>query len=197
MPALVTPFRDGAVDFDALKSLVDWQIAEGSHGLVPVGTTGESPTLTHDEHEKVIEDVVTAGRSRPRDRGRGVEQHGRGDPLRRTCQGRGRRCRAGGDALLQQADAKGPDRPFRRAERDRPADHHLQHPAALGDRHAARHDGRTCQASQHRRREGRDGGSEPRVRSSGSPAARASSSCRGRTRRRWASTRRAASAASA
>jgi 4-hydroxy-tetrahydrodipicolinate synthase len=58
MPALVTPFSDGAVDFDALKSLVEWQIAEGSHGLVPVGTTGESPTLTHDEHEKVIEVVV-------------------------------------------------------------------------------------------------------------------------------------------
>jgi 4-hydroxy-tetrahydrodipicolinate synthase len=64
MPALVTPFRDGAVDFDALKSLVEWQIAEGSHGLVPVGTTGESPTLTHDEHEKVIEDVVTAAAGR-------------------------------------------------------------------------------------------------------------------------------------
>ena len=50
MPALVTPFKNGAVDFDALKQLVQWQIAEGSTGLVPVGTTGESPTLTHDEH---------------------------------------------------------------------------------------------------------------------------------------------------
>jgi 4-hydroxy-tetrahydrodipicolinate synthase len=64
MPALVTPFSDGAVDFDALKSLVEWQIAEGSHGLVPVGTTGESPTLTHDEHEKVIEVVVQAAAGR-------------------------------------------------------------------------------------------------------------------------------------
>jgi dihydrodipicolinate synthase/N-acetylneuraminate lyase len=52
------------VDFDALKSLVEWQIAEGSHGLVPVGTTGESPTLTHDEHEKVIEAVVEAAAGR-------------------------------------------------------------------------------------------------------------------------------------
>jgi 4-hydroxy-tetrahydrodipicolinate synthase len=43
MPALVTPFSDGAVDFEALKSLVEWQIAEGSHGLVPVGTTGRKP----------------------------------------------------------------------------------------------------------------------------------------------------------
>jgi 4-hydroxy-tetrahydrodipicolinate synthase len=64
MPALVTPFKDGAVDFDALKRLVDWQIAEGSTGLVPVGTTGESPTLSHEEHEAVVECVVThaAGR---------------------------------------------------------------------------------------------------------------------------------------
>ncbi len=58
MPALVTPLKDGAVDFDTLKRLVDWQIDQGSHGLVPVGTTGESPTLTHEEHEAVIETVV-------------------------------------------------------------------------------------------------------------------------------------------
>lgn len=64
MPALVTPFTDGEVDYAALKSLVDWQIAEGSHGLVPVGTTGESTTLTHDEHERVIEAVVEAAAGR-------------------------------------------------------------------------------------------------------------------------------------
>ena len=64
MPALITPFTDGKVDFDALKHLVDWQIAEGSHGLVPMGTTGESATLSHSEHEEVIRVVVehTAGR---------------------------------------------------------------------------------------------------------------------------------------
>lgn len=64
MPALVTPFKNGAVDFETLKHLVEWHIEQGSHGLVPVGTTGESPTLTHDEHEAVIETVVTtvAGR---------------------------------------------------------------------------------------------------------------------------------------
>lgn len=64
MPALITPFKNGKVDEDALKALVEWHIAEGSHGLVPVGTTGESPTLTHDEHERVIEVVVqtVAGR---------------------------------------------------------------------------------------------------------------------------------------
>ena len=65
MPALVTPMEtSGGVDEDALARLVDWQIEEGSHGLVPVGTTGESPTLTHDEHKRVVELVVgrAAGR---------------------------------------------------------------------------------------------------------------------------------------
>ena len=64
MPALVTPFSNGSVDFDALKKLVEWQIAEGSTGLVPVGTTGESPTLTHEEHEQVIEAVVQTAAGR-------------------------------------------------------------------------------------------------------------------------------------
>ena len=58
IPALVTPFRNGDVDLVALKKLVEWQIAEGSTGLVPVGTTGESPTLSHEEHRRVVEDVV-------------------------------------------------------------------------------------------------------------------------------------------
>ncbi|MFN3846140.1 MAG: 4-hydroxy-tetrahydrodipicolinate synthase [Paracoccaceae bacterium] len=58
IPALVTPFKNGELDLDTLKALVDWQIAEGSHGLVPVGTTGESPTLSHEEHEAMIEAVV-------------------------------------------------------------------------------------------------------------------------------------------
>ena len=64
MPALVTPFKDGAVDYDALKSLVEWQIEQGSHGLVPVGTTGESPTLSHEEHEAVVETVVKTAAGR-------------------------------------------------------------------------------------------------------------------------------------
>jgi 4-hydroxy-tetrahydrodipicolinate synthase len=61
LPALVTPFTpDGELDLDTLKKLVEWHIDQGSHGLVPVGTTGESPTLTHDEHRLVIEEVVRA-----------------------------------------------------------------------------------------------------------------------------------------
>jgi 4-hydroxy-tetrahydrodipicolinate synthase len=64
MPALVTPFRNGQLDLDTLKKLVDWHIDQGSSALVPVGTTGESPTLSHEEHETVIETVVrhAAGR---------------------------------------------------------------------------------------------------------------------------------------
>ena len=64
MPALVTPFRNGELDLDALKHLVEWHIAEGSTGLVPVGTSGESPTLTHEEHETVVEEVVKAAAGR-------------------------------------------------------------------------------------------------------------------------------------
>ena len=64
--ALVTPFRDGEIDFEALGQLIDWQIEQGTPTLSPVGTTGESPTLTHDEHERVIDFVVgrVAGRAR-------------------------------------------------------------------------------------------------------------------------------------
>ncbi|RFP91253.1 4-hydroxy-tetrahydrodipicolinate synthase [Rhodobacteraceae bacterium 63075] len=64
MPALVTPFKNGALDVDTLKQLVEWHIGEGSHGLVPVGTTGESPTLTHSEHDEVVEIVVKAAAGR-------------------------------------------------------------------------------------------------------------------------------------
>lgn len=58
IPALITPMRDGAVDEAAFRKLVAWQIKEGSHGLVPVGTTGESPTLTPEEHKRVVEICV-------------------------------------------------------------------------------------------------------------------------------------------
>jgi 4-hydroxy-tetrahydrodipicolinate synthase len=64
LPALVTPFKNGELDLVTLKKLVDWHIAEGSHGLVPVGTTGESPTLSHAEHQRVIEEVVAAAAGR-------------------------------------------------------------------------------------------------------------------------------------
>src|ERR1700731_4509681 len=62
--ALVTPMRDGAFDEKAFRGLVDWQIAEGTHGLVPVGTTGESPTLSHEEHGEVVEWCVEQAKGR-------------------------------------------------------------------------------------------------------------------------------------
>ncbi len=66
IPALVTPMQNGSLDEDALRAFVDWQIREGSHGLVPVGTTGESPTLSHDEHRRVVELCIeTAARRVP------------------------------------------------------------------------------------------------------------------------------------
>ena len=58
MTALITPFRDGQVDFKTLDELIEFQIEGGIDGIVPVGTTGECPTLSHDEHKKVIERVV-------------------------------------------------------------------------------------------------------------------------------------------
>lgn len=62
--ALVTPFKDGALDEKAFRDFVEWQISEGTRGLVPVGTTGESPTLSHDEHRKVVEWCVDQARGR-------------------------------------------------------------------------------------------------------------------------------------
>jgi 4-hydroxy-tetrahydrodipicolinate synthase len=64
MTALVTPMRDGQVDEAALEALVEWQIAEGIDALVPCGTTGESATLTHEEHGKVVRRVVKAAKKR-------------------------------------------------------------------------------------------------------------------------------------
>jgi 4-hydroxy-tetrahydrodipicolinate synthase len=62
--ALVTPFKNGGLDETAFRNLVDWQIAEGTSGLVPVGTTGESPTLSHDEHKQVVEWCVDQAKGR-------------------------------------------------------------------------------------------------------------------------------------
>lgn len=64
IPALITPFRNGKVDDRAFQALVEWQIMQGSHGLVPCGTTGESPTLDHDEHKRVVELCIEAAAGR-------------------------------------------------------------------------------------------------------------------------------------
>ena len=62
--ALITPFENGSIDENAFQELVQWQIEEGTHGLVPVGTTGESPTLSHAEHKRVVELCVEVAKGR-------------------------------------------------------------------------------------------------------------------------------------
>jgi 4-hydroxy-tetrahydrodipicolinate synthase len=64
IPALVTPMRNGSLDEDAFRAFVDWQIGEGSTGLVPVGTTGESPTLSHTEHHRIVDICIETAKKR-------------------------------------------------------------------------------------------------------------------------------------
>tara|TARA_B100000029_G_C17395173_1_gene894922 strand:+ start:54 stop:926 length:873 start_codon:yes stop_codon:yes gene_type:complete len=58
IPALITPFENGAIDYNSFAKIIEWSIDQGSHGFVPCGTTGESPTLSHDEHKKIVEECV-------------------------------------------------------------------------------------------------------------------------------------------
>jgi len=96
IPALVTPFTSaGAFDEKAFRAFVEWQIAEGSTGLVPVGTTGESPTLSHDEHKRVVEITVEVAAGRvPVIAGAGSNNTTEAVDLARHAE------RAGADALL-------------------------------------------------------------------------------------------------
>ena len=96
--AIVTPFRDGAVDYARLREQIEFQIAAGTGCLVPVGTTGESPTLTHDEHERVISEVIqiAAGRCKVM---AGTGSNSTAEALRLTS----RAAREGADATLQVA----------------------------------------------------------------------------------------------
>ena len=64
IPALITPFKDGALDEATYARFVEWQISEGSHGLVPVGTTGESPTVSHAEHKRAVEICIETAKKR-------------------------------------------------------------------------------------------------------------------------------------
>ena len=58
IPALITPFKNEKVDFSSYEKIIEWSISEGSHGFVPCGTTGESPTLSHEEHKKIVEECI-------------------------------------------------------------------------------------------------------------------------------------------
>ena len=58
IPALITPFKDGRVDYSSFHKIIEWSLSEGSHGFVPCGTTGESPTLSNEEHKKIVEECI-------------------------------------------------------------------------------------------------------------------------------------------
>ena len=137
--ALVTPMTaSGAIDWAALDGLVDWHLESGTHGIVPVGTTGESATLTHAEQKQVIEAVVRRGEW-PRAGGRRYRCQRDGRGHRTHSGGAWRRCRllSVGDAVLQQADSGGPLPALLRHCRGREsADGSLQCAAAHGVRHA-------------------------------------------------------------
>jgi 4-hydroxy-tetrahydrodipicolinate synthase len=95
LTALVTPFKNGALDEEAFRAHVNWQIESGTDGLVPVGTTGESPTLSHDEHKKVVEWCVEEAKGRvPVVAGAGSNNTGEAVGLARHAE------EAGADALL-------------------------------------------------------------------------------------------------
>ena len=137
--ALVTPFRDGALDEEAFRAHVTGRSRTARHGLVPVGTTGESPTLVHDEHKRVVEICIEAAKGRvPVIAGAGSNNTTEAIDLAPHAEKAGADARARRHALLQQAD---PGRALPALQggqrRDRHPDHHLQHPAALGDRHDA------------------------------------------------------------
>ena len=148
--ALVTPFSNGVVDEKAFREHVNWQIEEGTHGLVPVGTTGESPTLTHAEHKRVVEICVEEAAG---PRARSSPAPARTTPPRRSTSSRHAE-KAGADAVLivtPYYNKPTPGRPLPALQgdqrRDRHPDLHLQHPRPLGDRHVGRDDGAARRAS--------------------------------------------------
>ena len=156
--ALVTPFKNGSLDEKAFRELVDWQIDEGTNGLVPVGTTGESPTLSHDEHKLVVEWCVDQVNGRvPVVAGAGSNSTVEAVELSQPRRKGGRRRRAHRHALLQQADA-GRALPALQGDqrRNRHSDHHLQYSGPIDRRHVGRHHEAALRAAEHRRREGRD-----------------------------------------
>ena len=106
--ALVTPFHDGQVDVETLKRQVEFQIEAGVNCICPVGTTGESPTLSHAEHERVIAVVVEAAAGRIKVMpGTGFEQHQRSTASYAMGGQNRRRCSPGRCTVLQQTDSGG------------------------------------------------------------------------------------------
>ena len=186
--ALVTPMRDGAVDEDGFGAHVEWQIAEGTHGLVPVGTTGESPTLSHDEHKRVVEICIEVAKGRvPVIAGAGSNNTVEAIDLARFAE------KAGADAVLVVTPY------YNKPNQEGLYQHYKAINDAIGipiiiynipprsvDRHVGRDHGAAVRTEEHRRRQGRD-----RQDRAGQPPARmrwapTSSSSRARMPRRSA-----------
>ena len=147
--ALVTPFKAGRVDEDALRALIDWQIESGTHGFVPVGTTGEGPTLSHEEHRRVVEICIAEVRDR------GVVIAGAGSNNTAESLDLARHAeKVGADAVLvvtpyyNKPSQEGHVPALQGDQRcGRHSDHHLQHTTAFRCRHVDRHDAAACTSS--------------------------------------------------
>ena len=157
MPALVTPFKDGKIDEPAYRALIDSQIAAGSHGLVPVGTTGESPTLSHEEHRRVVDICIDEARGRvPVIAGAGSNNTHEAIELARHAE------KAGADAVLvvtpyyNKPTQEGLYQHFK-AVNDAIGIPIIIYniPAAQRRRHVGRDDEAAQRAQEHRRRQGR------------------------------------------
>ena len=197
--ALITPFKNGSVDEKGFEKFVAWQIKEGTDGLVPCGTTGESPTLSYDEHKRVIDICIERrqGHRRAGDRRHRLELDRRGDRPHPARQEGRRRRRHAGRALLQQADPGRPVPAFQGGGRGgRHPDPALQRAAPHRRRHAGRHRRAArprCATSSASRTRATTWRGRP---SPSSRPRRASCSSRARMRAPSASWRRAATAAS-
>src|ERR1700741_4596465 len=143
--ALITPFKDGKVDESAYVRFIEWQIAEGTHGLVPCGTTGESPTITYAEQERAIAVCVETARGRvPVIAGAGANDTARAVDLTRHA----KRCGADAGRIVS---------PLRRRRRSRRhSGHRLQRAVAHSRGYFARDIGAAVEDRQHRRHQGRD-----------------------------------------
>ena len=157
--ALVTPFKNGALDEKAFRDIVDWQIAEGTNGLVPVGTTGESPTLSHDEHKQVVEWCIDQADSRvPVIAGSGSNSTAEAIELSRHAE------KAGADAVLIVTPY------YNKPTQEGLYQHYkaindaieipiiiIQHSRTVDRRHVGRNDGAPVRVEKRCRRKGRDG----------------------------------------
>ncbi len=156
--AIVTPFKNGAVDYDRLAEQVEFQVKAGTHVLCPVGTTGESPTLSHDEHEQVIAKVIEYAKGRikimPGTGSNSTSEALAADEVRpegRRRRGFGRR------PLLQQAGSRRLLSALQGAGRiGRPADLPLQHPRPHREERRARDDHSPRRTEEHSDGEGSD-----------------------------------------